>query len=36
VGELTKDSNGVWRGRAMRNGQSVEVAVDYQGNVTHR
>ena len=36
LGELTKDPNGIWRGRAMRNGQGVEVMVDYQGNVTHR
>ncbi|MGE0715019.1 MAG: PepSY domain-containing protein [Alphaproteobacteria bacterium] len=33
VGPLTKDTDGVWRGKAMRSGQSVEVAVDYQGNV---
>ncbi|BBK43664.1 hypothetical protein STVA_36840 [Allostella vacuolata] len=33
VGPLTKDKDGVWRGQATRNGQSVAVAVDYQGNV---
>lgn len=33
VNELKKDDNGVWRGRAMKNGQSVDVSVDYQGNV---
>ncbi len=36
VGELTKDDNGIWRGRAMQNGRPVEVLVDFQGNVTTR
>ena len=30
---LTKDQNGIWRGKAMRGGQSVSVFCDYQGNV---
>jgi hypothetical protein len=33
VSELKKDDNGVWRGRAMRDGKSVDVSLDYQGNV---
>ena len=33
VGTLAKDKDGVWRGKATRNGQSVSVGVDYQGNV---
>jgi hypothetical protein len=33
VTDLKKDDQGVWRGHAMRNGQRVAVAVDYQGNV---
>ncbi len=33
VDELRKDGNGVWRGRAMRGGQQVEVGLDYRGNV---
>ena len=33
VSDLKKDDNGVWRGRAMKNGQMVDVSVDYQGNV---
>ena len=33
LGELTKDENGIWRGRAMRGGQQVEVGLDYRGNV---
>jgi hypothetical protein len=32
---LRKDDDGIWRGRAMRAGQPVEVALDYQGNVFH-
>jgi hypothetical protein len=30
---LTKDAQGVWRGRAMKGGSSHPVSVDYQGNV---
>lgn len=30
---LNKDGNGIWRGRAMRGGQQVEVGLDYRGNV---
>ena len=33
VTDLKKDDKGVWRGRAVRNGQTVDVSVDYQGNV---
>jgi opacity protein-like surface antigen len=33
VTNLKKDDNGVWRGRAMKSGQTVDVSVDYQGNV---
>ena len=33
VSALKKDDNGIWRGRAMRGGQQVDVALDYQGNV---
>ena len=33
VTDLKKDDNGVWRGRAMKSGQTVDVSVDYQGNV---
>jgi putative membrane protein len=34
VSELAKDQNSVWRGRAMKDGKAVNVALDYQGNVT--
>ncbi|MBV1797719.1 hypothetical protein [Siccirubricoccus sp. G192] len=34
VGELRKDDQGIWRGQAQRGGQSVGVALDYQGNVS--
>jgi len=30
---MIKDSKGIWRGAATRDGKSVEVAVDYKGNV---
>lgn len=33
VSALTKDDQGVWRGTAMKDGQSVSVGLDYQGNV---
>jgi hypothetical protein len=33
VTELKKDDNGIWRGKAMQNGRSVNVALDFQGNV---
>jgi hypothetical protein len=29
VTNLKKDDNGVWRGRAMKGGQMVDVSVDY-------
>ena len=33
VSQLTKDPDGVWRGRAMKGGSRVDISVDYQGNV---
>lgn len=33
VSDLKKDDNGVWRGRAMKDGRTVDLSVDYQGNV---
>jgi hypothetical protein len=30
---MTKDDRGIWRGTAMKGGKSVNVAVDYKGNV---
>jgi hypothetical protein len=30
---LKKDDNGVWRGKAMKDGKMVDVSLDYQGNV---
>jgi hypothetical protein len=33
VSDLLKDDNGIWRGRAMKDGQMVDVSLDYQGNV---
>jgi len=34
VSELMKDAKSVWRGHAMKDGKTVDVAVDYQGNIT--
>jgi putative membrane protein len=34
VSGLAKDDNGVWRGQATKDGKTVSVALDYQGNVT--
>src|SRR5437764_13932395 len=33
VSNLQKDDQGVWRGRAMKDGKTVDVSLDYQGNV---
>jgi hypothetical protein len=36
VGGLKKDDKGVWRGTAMRDGKSVDVSLDFEGNVVAR
>ena len=36
VTALVKDNEGIWRGKAMHNGRSVDVALDFQGNVFPR
>jgi hypothetical protein len=36
VSQLAKDDDGVWRGRAMKDGREVTVSLDYQGNVVAR
>ena len=33
VTQLRKDEQGIWRGKAQRNGAPVDVALDFQGNV---
>jgi len=33
VNNLKKDDKGVWRGRATKDGKTIDVSVDYQGNV---
>jgi hypothetical protein len=33
VSNLNKDEQGVWRGRAIKDGKAVDVSLDYQGNV---
>jgi hypothetical protein len=34
ITELAKDDQGIWRGKAMRGGQSVAVGFDYKGNIS--
>jgi len=31
---LVKDKDGVWRGKASKGGSTVNLALDFQGNVT--
>jgi hypothetical protein len=33
---LKKDDNGVWRAKAQKGGKSVDVSLDFQGNVVAR
>lgn len=33
VGDLKKDTDGIWRGRGTKNGASVGVWLDYKGNI---
>ena len=33
VTQLRKDEQGIWRGKAQRNGAPIDVALDFQGNV---
>ena len=33
VTDLKLDDKGVWRGTAMKDGKSLNVALDYQGNI---
>lgn len=36
IGKLTKNDNGVWQGTATKGGASVNVGLDYKGNVSVR
>jgi uncharacterized protein YdeI (BOF family) len=36
VRELKKDDQGVWRAKAMKDGKSIDVSLDFQGNVVAR
>ncbi len=36
VKDLKVDGQGIWRGHAMKDGQAVPVALDYQGNVVSK
>lgn len=33
VSGLAKDKDGVWRGKATKGGKTMDVGLDYQGNV---
>ena len=33
VSALTKDKDGIWRGKGSKSGTAHDVSVDYQGNV---
>jgi putative membrane protein len=33
VSNLKKDDQGIWRGNATKDGQTVKVAIDFKGNV---
>ena len=34
VSALTKDASSIWRGQATKDGKTMDVALDYQGNIT--
>ena len=36
VTDLKKDDKGIWRGKAMKGGTAVAVALDYQGNIVNQ
>ena len=36
VSNLTKDDQGVWRGKAQKDGKTMDVSLDFQGNVIAR
>jgi len=36
VSGLRKDDQSIWRGTATKDGRSVSVAVDYQGNIVNQ
>jgi hypothetical protein len=33
ISSLSKDQDGIWRGSAQQGGKSVEIAIDFKGNV---
>jgi hypothetical protein len=36
IKDLKLDDQGIWRGAAQKDGKPVNVAVDYQGNITEQ
>ncbi|MGZ3273299.1 MAG: hypothetical protein ACXU8S_01190 [Phenylobacterium sp.] len=33
VSDLNKDKDGLWRGRAQKDGKTIDVSLDFKGNV---
>ena len=33
VSDLKKDDQGIWRGRAVRDGRAVQIGLDFKGNL---
>jgi putative membrane protein len=36
ISALREDAQSIWRGTAMKSGQQMPVALDYQGNIVAR
>jgi len=36
ISDLKKDDSGLWKGSATKGGKSVDVALDYKGNVSSK
>ncbi len=36
VKNLKKDDQGIWRGDAQKNGQTVQVSLDFRGNIVQK
>jgi hypothetical protein len=36
VTDLKKDANGIWTGKAVKDGKTSTISLDYQGNVVAR
>lgn len=34
ISDLKKDDKSIWRGKAVKDGKSMPISLDYQGNIT--